>query len=488
MSLRSNKLNRRQFIKGAALTTVSLVAAGCAQPTATPVPPTKAPAAAAPTAVKAVVTVQPASFNWKRFSGTTLEVLLPEHPIWDYQRKKLPEFEALTGIKVNSTSTPASTQYAKTLLQLTTAPEKAEVYLMVPVMQWYKYMKEGFIEDLNKYIKNPELVAPDWDAADLMSGPMSSLVFKGIQGGLPLYVHDEVLWYRRSLYEKKGLKPPETFDDLLKNAQALHDPTNKLYGFAMRGIGSQATWPWSQWLYGYGGKWATDDMKAAFAGPEGIEAAKMYGKIMREFGPPGPTEIDDGRYNTLWKEGNLGQMTQALHYASSYVDPKTSKITDDMACAPYPGGPKGKFPLAVGVGFSMSSKSPHKEASWYYMMWATSKQMVNAYQNELGQASCRTSAWKSPEFAASPYFKIPGFMDTLLKQLSSSQLAVCLPPAEDVQAARDLIGVALTTAIQGGDVEGAMKTAAQKYEKLLAGTPITELMPPAPTAVPTKVP
>ena len=40
----------------------------------------------------------------------------------------------------------------------------------------------------------------------------------------------------KDLYDAKGLEPADTFDQLLANAKAVHDPDNRVYGLVMRGF------------------------------------------------------------------------------------------------------------------------------------------------------------------------------------------------------------------------------------------------------------
>ena len=42
--------------------------------------------------------------------------------------------------------------------------------------------------------------------------------------------------YRKDLYEAKGLKPADTYEQLVANAKALNDPANRTYGLALRGF------------------------------------------------------------------------------------------------------------------------------------------------------------------------------------------------------------------------------------------------------------
>lgn len=68
-----------------------------------------------------------AAVDWKRFSGTTLEVNLVKSPRSEIIIKYLSEFEALTGIKVNAEATPEQQQRQKTTIELSSGKPSFDV-------------------------------------------------------------------------------------------------------------------------------------------------------------------------------------------------------------------------------------------------------------------------------------------------------------------------------------------------------------------------
>src|SRR5581483_2340480 len=242
---------RREFLRqtlayGAGVGAASLLASCAPGTLPTAAPPTAAPGAA--TAVPA--TISSAAFDWKRFNGRTIRILLWEHPEANEWKKLLPEFEELTGIKVQWEQASVADIYAKTILELTQAPDKLDIFAIVPPQHGIKFTRDGFMADLKPFLDDKSMTSPDYDYADHLPGVANSLVFDNgkLLGGIPAYINTEVVTYRKDLYESKGLKPPETFEDLMNNATALHDPANQQYGVVMQRIGPQAVWHYSTWL------------------------------------------------------------------------------------------------------------------------------------------------------------------------------------------------------------------------------------------------
>lgn len=48
--------------------------------------------------------------------------------------------------------------------------------------------------------------------------------------GVPITAWVNGIWYRKDLFEEKGLNPPETWEDILTAAKTFYDPDNKMYG------------------------------------------------------------------------------------------------------------------------------------------------------------------------------------------------------------------------------------------------------------------
>ncbi len=460
----SDSLSRRDFLRqtlalGAGLGAASLLNA-CG-PAVSPQPaPTTAPAA-----------IKPATFDWKRFDGRKIRILLWEHPEANEWKRLLPEFESQTGIRVQWEQASVADIYTKTILELTQAPDKLDIFAIVPPQHALKFTRDGFMADLKPFLEDKSLTSPDYDYEDHLPGVAKSLVFDGgkLLGGIPAYINTQVVTYRKDLYQQKGLKPPETFEDLLKNAAALHDPANELYGVVLRGIGPQAVWHYSAWLWGYGGDWLDKNGRAAVNTPEAVQAMKVYGDTLGKSGPPGPTDLDDARMIATFMAGKAAHHYSHPVYSKDFNDPTKSKAAGKLGWTLVPAGPKGRFTESVGVGISLSAKSPNKEPAWMFMQWATSKKMMINMQSKVSIFTGRKSAWDSSEFAEDVKKNgLEEWRDVVVKALANGR-GDPLPPVEDVAAARDAIGAAIVTAIKGGDVKAAADEANAKYQKLLGG-------------------
>jgi multiple sugar transport system substrate-binding protein len=226
-------------------------------------------------------------------------------------------------------------------------------------------------------------------------------------------------------------------------------------------------WHYSAWLWGYGGDWLKDG-KPAVNSPQAIQAMKVYGDTLGKFGPPGPTDLDDGRMVALFQAGKAAHHYSHPTYSKDFQNPEKSQVAGKLGWTMVPAGPAGRFTEAVGVGVSISAKSPNKEPAWFLLQFLTDKPMMEIAHTKVGIFTPRKSAWDSAVFAAEvKRSNMEEWRDVTIKALETGR-GDPLPPVVDMAAARDAIGVALTTAIRGGDIKPAADEANSKYERLLA--------------------
>src|SRR6266436_7029997 len=66
-------------------------------------------------------------FNWKRFQGKELFLLLTKHPFIDVLEKHIPEFESLSGMKVKWETLPEIQARQKMTVEMTANSDRKSV-------------------------------------------------------------------------------------------------------------------------------------------------------------------------------------------------------------------------------------------------------------------------------------------------------------------------------------------------------------------------
>jgi len=122
---------------------------------------------------------------------------------------------------------------------------------------------------------------------DYFQNLLDSVTYKGKIWGVPSILTVDVLWYRKDLYEKNGLKVPKTWSELLHNIRTLHRPPD-IYGNAIALATGLATDDFTvhSRIWSNGGTLFDKNGKVAVETDEVIEAME-YIRELAKYAPPG---------------------------------------------------------------------------------------------------------------------------------------------------------------------------------------------------------
>ncbi|TIR86511.1 MAG: extracellular solute-binding protein, partial [Mesorhizobium sp.] len=187
-----------------------------------------------------------AGVDWKRFAGTTLDVNLVKSPRSDTILKNLAEFEELTGIKVNAEATPEQQQRQKTVIELSSGKPSFDVVHLSYHVQKRQFEKGGWLADISGFVADPGLTDPGLTESDFAeAGIQFAKDGQGVLRSLPFSVDYWILYWNKELFDAKGIKYPESFEQLVAAAEALTDPSSNTFGFVARGLKNANTPVWT---------------------------------------------------------------------------------------------------------------------------------------------------------------------------------------------------------------------------------------------------
>ena len=399
-------------------------------------------AGAGPTIARAAAAAQ--DFNWRKHAGKSLR-FLGWNDLWSMTMdKKVPEFEELTGIKLHWEHLPQDQNRQKAQTELTAKNKDLDLLWVAPHVEGLKYLRAGWLVPLDEFLGTPTLVPPDFDVEDFAPGFWQTCRMDGKQITLPTLVEVGCLMYRIDLLEKKGLKVPTTLDELEGAAAKLHDPPN-VYGIVNRGTITQAPVTWSSYLYNFGGDYLDKNRQCAIHTPEAVRATDFYGRLHRQYGPPGVTTLNWPESSAVAAQGKAVFTTDSNNWRNIFDDPEKSKVVGKMGYALFPRGPAGNTPGIWTAGPSISAFSEKKEVAWYFIAWSLSK-ANQLYSHLTGVAACRRSAWQSPRYKDQE--KNPAWAEVTLKTMEMSSKSYS-PEVVAVMEVRNRVGEVIVKALQG---------------------------------------
>lgn len=396
------------------------------------------------------------------YKGKTLRVVLANHPWAEAIKPYIPEFEKQTGIKVNVESYFEDQLTQKLSVELASGTSTIDVFMQRPLQEAKQFWKNGWYTDLKPLVNNPKKTSKTWNYNDFFPTALQAETVKGHLTGVPLVTEQEIIYYRKDLFAKAGIKVPTTLTELEAAAKHFNKPDEGFYGIVSRGQRSPAVTQFSSYLYSFGGNFHEDD-KATLNTPQAIKAFNFYGEMLRKYGPPGVLNMSWPQALGIFAQGKAAMYTDASVFYSQMLDPTKSVIGDKVGFAVFPAGPAGSKPYSVtSWGLSISGDSKNVDAAWEFIKWATSKTMTLKTQAE-SVPSARSSVWASKEGVA----KFPPQLVTVIAKSGKIGAPYDRPAVIAVGQARDIVGSVIVTAIEGGDVKAVAEKANKEYQALL---------------------
>ncbi len=406
------------------------------------------------------------SVDWKKYAGTTLEVNLIKSPRGEILQKYQKEFEALTGIKVHSEQMPEQQQRQKAVIELTSGRPSFDVIHISYHVQKRQFEKGGWLADLSGFLKNPALTDPSLTESDFAS---AGLAFAkdghGHFGALPFSVDYWIVYWNKNLFAAKGIEYPTTFDEMVKAAEALTDPSKNTYGFVARGMKNANVPVWTSFMLGYGKDSVDVNGNLLTDTPEAIEAAKLYQRLMTKSAPPGVVGFNWAECQSSFLQGKVGMWLDGIGFAPPPEDPNKSRVVGKVGYGVMPAGPAAQAAPTTGDGIGVTAASDKKEAAYLYCQWAISKEM-GARLLQTGSGVPFRKSIIDDEAVRKGVTMPEGWVDALSKSAPISKL--CLPVIVPVTEFRDIMGVALTNLVGGADPATEMKRATEEFRPILA--------------------
>jgi multiple sugar transport system substrate-binding protein len=388
-----------------------------------------------------------ASPSQSSLAGTTLNLLLENHP---WQRAIQPyfaDFEKQTGIHLQTQVLSEEQARNKTLITLQSHSPAIDVFMSLPSLEGTKYNQAGYYQPLDSYVHNGSLTPSSYNFSDFQKGPLDGEKEDGKLIGIPILVEGPVLYYRKDLFQQYGVGPPKSLDDLVQAAKTIYEKSGHKYVVATRGLSTSIAYTFGVFFHNQGLQWVDKSGQPNFDKKGAVNAIQQYATLAKDYGPQGVVNNNFTQSSALMAQGHASMEIDSTNEISDVVGP-SSTVSDKLGIMPLPAGPGGSHPTVLQWGVSMSAFSQHKDAAWKFIQWATSPEMQLKLALK-GIASPRVSTGKSADYQKtldSPLRK--QWQQTLDTILANGNPQVG-PPAPNQPQARKVIGDAIDEVILG---------------------------------------
>ena len=422
-----------------------------------------------------------AKVNWKQLAGESITVLITPAFYFGIFRRFTPEFTALTGITVNYETIPPRENREKAVLDLGAKTANFATHTADP-MYLPLYVANRWIEPLDTFLNDWSLtdkawfdlddIVPLWRQADTVGGKLYAIPMEG----------EVTIHFRRAdLFQQLGLKVPETFEDLRETAKKLHQPGQKLWGFALRGFRGpgQNAYIWPSLFRAWGGQWFTAAGQPAVNSEAGVKSLEFYVDMNRTYAPPGVENWNWPELMEAMAQGTLAQYCDGNPAASILENPARSKVVGKMGYARWPKGPSGRRVSSIwNWAYPINAALPErkKKATWLYLEWLASKetQLRTATFKENPQSVVRSGVNRVSIWNDAGYRKLvsftPQYPDVVLQSLKEDTDLDWRPRVPQWPEIGEVISVAIQAAlVKQKSPKDALDEANREIAKIMKG-------------------
>lgn len=402
-------------------------------------------------------------FNWVALSqrAVTLNMLITAPDAQPWKQGLIRDFETENpGIRINLVEGPNATNLLEDLYTSSFILGESPYDLVNMDVIWTpKFAAAGWLLPLDDRISKQELAV--FSPKDVEGGRYQNKLYR-----IPVRSDVGMLYYREDLIKEAGLKPPETFEDLMRISLVLQKKDQVNWGYVWQGRQYEGLVAmFVEVLNGFGGFWVNPEtFEVGLDRPETLQAVEfLRSTVSQGVSPPGVTTYQEEDTRRLFQSGQVAFL-RSWPYAWPLAQAKNSPIRGKIAIKPMVHAP-GKTGAAClgGWGIGIAKSSKHPEEAWKAIQYFTSREAQRRFILSAGYVPSRRDLFTDPEIVA----KYPHYPQ-LLEVVDN---AVLRSPIAQYDQTSDILQRYLSAALSGRiNPERAMQAAANETRRLLSAS------------------
>lgn len=263
-----------------------------------------------------------------------------------------------------------------------------------------QFAPKGMIADVTDYVNKwdgkSDVIDPLWATGRL---PGDDKIYMMPHQYTTLY-----LYYNKELFDKAGLQPPKTQQELVDDAKKLTNVADQKYGIDVRGGGGGQD-QWLAWMYAGGAQVIDDKGSVVITDDAAKKANELYVSLAKDKStPPGSVTAAFAQVKTNFTTGTTAMM---IHHPGSLTDLKKA-MGDKLGVIAIPtvDGKPGPT-LGSMSGNIVLSSSSKKDAAFQWISWLDTKDpMKKISASSGGQLPVLTSVANAAPYTDDPALKV----------------------------------------------------------------------------------
>ena len=263
----------------------------------------------------------------KPFDGQEVNVLAVKSSQFLAQEKRTAAFMEATGIKVNFIYVPFTALRERLTSEMVGQSDDFDIATVMDV--WIPPLVDNYLAPIDDFVAQRGIDLSDYPQPFLSAGE-----FPGGLYGLPVRCHVQLLWYRKDLFDKAGLQPPQTWAEVATMGKTIQDQNPGVAGITIpySQKDGQNLMVWYNFLWGAGGELFDADMKPVFNSPAGVKATEDFTSyiLKDKITPPGAASFNEADSTTAFFQGKAAMVPVWWHVYNRLALPDTQVTKDQV--------------------------------------------------------------------------------------------------------------------------------------------------------------
>ena len=374
--------------------------------------------------------------GWKEAIGNTKELTFINSGPLQYDpamAQGMEIFTNLTGIKLNGIEISEELLHTKQSAMMRARSDKLDlVFTTLSTEAYYDYQAAGWLEPCDLLYNDQIRTLYSEDMLDAMT-------IDGKIWGFPYIGGAFVYGYRKDIFEKEGLKPPKTWDELLAIAKRL--TKDGMYGFAFPAGPSYDTYGiFCSFLSGAGGE-LLQGGKVVVNSPQAVEALQVMVDLRNKYKvvPEGVNTYSLQQMGELLAAGRIASFVSTSWTYQFIIN---TDMWENFAMTLYPAKAGVEQTVYQDTSFySVSPYSKNKAAAYLFLDFLRSYQERKLELLVERNVIYNREVWKDPEINEE---SVP-FYQTIKSAVDRAKIYV-FPNSQKIV---DLLNVAVEKALAG---------------------------------------
>jgi len=307
------------------------------------------------------------------------------------------DYEKERGIPIRIIEYPYQSLFEKLMIALTGPSTNYDLVMIDD--PWFPRLAEmQTLLPLEPFYRERGLTGPDDDFVETSIALGRHPYRTGTLYALPCVGNTQLFFYRKDLYEKHGLQPPRTWDDVYRTGKEIGS-RERMYGYVMRAAqGNAIVSDFMPLFWAFGAEMFDDQGHPAVNSAEGVAALEFMLRLA-EIAPPGYVNFNADEVGAHLLEGSAVMAINWPAWIPAFSDPARSKVTGKIGYLNVPGQ---KRPGASSIGnwlVGIPRRSRRADQAFEFLLWVTGRDPMRLSALK-GNPPTRRSVFQDPELCA----------------------------------------------------------------------------------------